>query len=328
MTQEDAVLDAWIDKQLEKGYISPSMFPYASSFFFIKKKDGKLHHVQDYRIINSYTVRNQYLLPLISNLIRNLGGARLYTKFDVQQGYNNICMKEENTHKAAFKMRRGLYQPNVMMFGLCNSPATFQSFMNDRYQCAISKHEALGTFICIYMDNIAIATKVLGTPEEVRAAHVTTISDVLVVAHDNNLYFKLEKCVFCASSIDYLGVILEGGVTRMDPIKVKGIRNWLTPQTIKDVRSFLGFCNFYHPFMKGFSAVACPLNELMRKGIEWKWGNPQQQAFKTLKCCVTTEPILTHPDPTKQYTLEVDALGFTLGAVLSQRGSDWQVPPY
>ena len=104
MTQEeDAALDIWIDEQLEKGYISPLMSPYASSFFSIKKKDGKLHPVQDYRTINSYTVRNQYLLPLISDLICNLGGARLYTKFDVQQGYNNICMKEADVHKAAFK---------------------------------------------------------------------------------------------------------------------------------------------------------------------------------------------------------------------------------
>ena len=153
----------------------------------------------------------------------------------MQQGYNNIHMKEADAHKAAFKTRCGLYQPNVMMFGLCNSPATFQAFMNDRYRCTIAKHEALGTFIHIYMDDIAIATKVSGTPEEVHTAHVNAISDVLVVAQDNELYFKLEKCIFHAPSIDYLGVILEGGVTRMDPVKVTGIRDWPTPQTVKDI---------------------------------------------------------------------------------------------
>ena len=85
------------------------------------------------------------------------------------------------------------------------------------------------------MDDIAIATKVSGTPEEVHTAHVNAISDVLVVAQDNELYFKLEKCIFHAPSIDYLGVILEGGVTRMDPVKVTGIRDWPTPQTVKDI---------------------------------------------------------------------------------------------
>ena len=170
-----------------------------------------------------------------------------------------------------------------MMFSLCNSLATFQAFMNDRYRHTIAKHKALRTFIHIYMDNIAIATKVLGTPETARATHVAAVSDVLTVARDNNLYFKLEKCVFHAPSINYLGVILEGGVTCMDPVKVAGIHDWPTPQTVKDIQSFLGFCNFYCPFIKGFAMVAHPLNELTCKDMEWKWENPQRHAFKTLK---------------------------------------------
>ena len=263
--EEDEALDKWINEQLEKGYIEPSISPYASSFFFIKKKDGKLRPVQDYRTINSHTICNQYPLLLISDLIRDLGGARLYTKFDVRQGYNNIRIKEVDAHKATFKTRHGLHQPRVMMFGLCNSPATFQAFMNDRYRWTIAKHEALGTFIRIYMDDIAIATKVAGPPDEVRAAHVAAVSDILQVASDNDLYFKPEKCIFHASSIDYLGVILEEGVTRMDPVKVKGVCDWPTPTSVKDIRSFLIFCNFYRPFIKGFSAIARPLNELTRK---------------------------------------------------------------
>ena len=199
--------------------------------------------------------------------------------------------------------------------------------MNNRYHQTIAKHEVLGTFICIYMDDITIATKVMNTPEKVCTAHVAAVSDILAVACDNDLYFKLEKCIFHAPSIDYLGVILEGGVTCMNPMKVTGIRDWPTPQTVKDIWSFLGFCNFYRPFIKGFATVARPLNELTRKDVEWKWETPQCQAFETLKQCVTTEPILTHPDPTKQYTLEVDASGFALGAVLSQRGSDGKFHP-
>ena len=107
--------------------------------------------------------------------------------------------------------------------------------MNDRYHQTIAKHKALNTFIRIYMDNIAIATKVTGSPDEVRAAHVAAVSNVLQVASANDLYFKPEKCVFHASSIDYLGVILEGGVTHMDPVKVKGIRDWPTLNSVKDI---------------------------------------------------------------------------------------------
>ena len=214
-----------------------------------------------------------------------------------------------------------------MMFGLCNSPATFQAFMNDRYRRTIAKHEPLGTFIRIYMDDIAIATKLSGSPDKVRAAHIAAVSDVLQVASDNNLYFKPEKCVFHAPSIDYLGVILVEGVTHMDPIKIKGIREWPTPRSVKDICSFLGFCNFYRPFIKRFSAIARPLNELTRKDAEWKWENPQQQAFENLKQRVTSEPTLIHPNPAKQYVLEVDASGFTLGVVLSQRGDNGKLHP-
>ena len=177
------------------------------------------------------------------------------------------------------------------------------------------------------MDDIAIATKLTSSPEEVKAAHVAAVSDVLQVASDNDLYFKLEKCVFHASSIDYLGVILEEGVTRMDPVKIQGIRDWPTPNSVKDIRSFLGFCNFYRPFIKGFSAIARPLNELTRKDVPWNWESPQQQAFTDLKRRVTEEPVLAHPDPTKQYVLEVDASGYALGAVLSQRGNNGKLHP-
>ena len=144
---EDDALDEFIDKQLAKGYIRPSISPYALSFFFIKKKDRKLRPVQDYQNINKWTVRNQYLLPLITTLNGELGGAMIYTKLNVQWGYNNIRIKAGDEHKAAFKTRRGLYEPTVMFFGLTNSPATFQVMMNALYRDTIRKHEARGITI-------------------------------------------------------------------------------------------------------------------------------------------------------------------------------------
>ena len=192
MTQvEDKALDNWLDEQLAKGYIRPSISPYASSFFFIKKKDGKLRPVQDYRNLNKWMVRNQYPLPLITSLIQDLGGAHIFSKLDVRWGYNNVRIKEGDEYKAAFKTRRGLYEPMVMFFGLTNSPATFQAMMNSLYHDTITKHEAFGTFIRIYMDDIAIATR---TPS--LEAHIAVVTDVLTVACDNSLYFKLSKCVF------------------------------------------------------------------------------------------------------------------------------------
>src|SRR5712664_424430 len=119
-----------------------------------------------------------------------------------------------------------------MYFGLTNSPATFQTMMNHLCRDIIIKHEARGTTIRVYMDDIGIATR---TNVE---GHIEAVRDVLQVALDNDLYFKPEKCSFHAPSMDYLGVILEKGVTRMDPIKIAGVNNWPIPKTVKDIQSF------------------------------------------------------------------------------------------
>ncbi len=144
---EDEAVQKFLADELEKGYIRESKSPYASSFFFVRKKDGKLRPVQDYRKINAVTIRNQYPLPLIADLIRDLSNAHIYTKLDVRWGYNNVRIREGDEHKAAFKTRYGLFEPTVMYFGLTNSPATFQTMMNFIYRDVILKHEPLGTTI-------------------------------------------------------------------------------------------------------------------------------------------------------------------------------------
>jgi hypothetical protein len=274
---EDTALEKFLDEMVGKGYIRPSKSPYASPFFFVKKKDGKLRPVQDYRRLNSHTVRNQYPLPLIAQLISDLSSTHIFSKVDVRQGYNNVQIKKGDEWKAAFKTKFGHWEPLVMFFGLTNSPSTFQEMMNVIYKEVIEKHAARGTIIPIYMDDIAIATT--GTLQD----HIDTVHDVLRVAEQHDLYFKLSKCTFHASSIDYLGVIIEKGMTRMDPVKIVGIKNWPTPTKVKDVHSFLGFCNFYRPFIQGFAHLARPLNELTRKDAEWSWGTRHQKAFEELK---------------------------------------------
>ena len=193
--------------------------------------------------------------------------------------------------------------------------------MNHIFAPIIAKHELLGTTIRVYMDDIAIATRTMVH------GHTTAVNDVLQLAADHDLYFKPEKCIFHAPRIDYLGVILEKGVTHMDPVKIAGIKDWPTPVKVKDVRSFLGFCNFYRAFIRGFANVAKPLNALTKKDHEWDWTPDCQRAFNTLKTRVTTEPILAHPELTKQFKLEVDASGFAVGAVLLQKKDDGKWHP-
>jgi hypothetical protein len=167
------------------------------------------------------------------------------------------------------------------------------------------------------MDDIGIATKVPSLQ-----AHIDAVSNILQVAQEHSLYFKPEKCTFHVPSMEYLGLILEWTQTQMDPVKVAGVREWLTPTTVKGVHSFLGFCNYYRVFVQDFSELALPLNALTKKGQEFTWGAREQQVFDSLKQRITSSPTLAHPQMDEQFELEVDTLGSAMGAVLLQRQPD------
>jgi hypothetical protein len=151
MPEEQVELDKFLKENLDKGYIKPSQSPMASLFFFVKKKDGKLRPCQDYRYLNDWTVKNAYPLPLISKIMDKIKGTKFFTKFDVRWGYNNVRIKAEDQWKAAFKTNQGLFEPTVMFFGMCNSPATFQAMMDSIFSDMIE-----GQKVIVYMDNILI----------------------------------------------------------------------------------------------------------------------------------------------------------------------------
>jgi hypothetical protein len=179
--EEDKQLDKFIDENLKLGWIVRSDSPYASGFF-IKKKDGKLWPVQDYRQLNKWTVLSQYPLPLIKDIVHKFAGKKYFTKVNVRWGYNNRPIVEEDQWKAAFKTKRGLYQPKVMFFGLCNSLATFQSFMDDIFKEEIDSGE-----FGIYMDDILVATD--GTMEH----HIECVHHLLDKLKKVDLFLKPES---------------------------------------------------------------------------------------------------------------------------------------
>jgi hypothetical protein len=159
--RERTNLCGWLDDMLDRRYIehtNPDKAYIASPFFYLKKKDGLDRPVQDYRKANALTQRDFYPVPLIPPTITRVRNASIFTKFDVRQGYNNICIRQEDCHKAVFKTEFGIFVPNVMFFGLTNSPATFQHMMDSIFQRTINKHHLLGTEILVYMDDILIAS--------------------------------------------------------------------------------------------------------------------------------------------------------------------------
>ena len=303
---ESTALKEYITEHLRKGYICPSTSSMASPFFFVDKKDGKLRPVQDYRKLNDITVKNAAPLPLIPDLIDKLQGARYFTKLDVRWGYNNIRIKEGDEHKAAFKTALGLYEPLVMTFGLCNVPATFQTFMNNIFEDLLDTGQ-----VVIYLDDILIFTHTIDQLDRL-------MRKVLERLEHHDLFLKPEKCFFNQKSIEYLGVIISEGQVKMDQAKVHGILNWPTPKTLKNVQAFLGFCNFYRRFIQDFSAIMCPLLELTKKDTPFSWGDAQEHAFRALITAFTTAPVLALPDHAKPFQLITDASAFATGTILEQ----------
>jgi len=220
---EQKELDSFLEENLCTGRICPSKSPIAAPVFFIKKKDGSLQLVQDYRALNSMMVKNKYPLLLISELISQLRRARYFTKLDVHWGFNNVRIKPRDEWKAAFQTNRGLFEPLVMFFDMTNSPATFQTMMNDIFQDLIGEG-----IMVVYLDDILIFTR---TEEE----YAKAIRWVLQVLQEHKLFLCLEKCEFCKKRIEYLGLVISENKVSMDPVKVTGVREWPTLENKTDV---------------------------------------------------------------------------------------------
>jgi hypothetical protein len=209
-----------------------------------------------------------------------LKGAKYFSKFDVQWGYNNVQIRSGDKWKAAFKTNQGLYEPTVMFFGMCNSPVTFQFMMDE-----IFKKEIEDNLIIVYMDDILVFSKMIDGLKKIEQI-------ILEKARENDLYFKAKKYEFRKLKIEYLGLVVEEGKLAMDPAKLKGILEWPTPKTVKEVQSFQGFGNFYCCFIKGFSDLAHPLNDLLKKDKKFVWSEECQEAFDLLKKWFTEEWII------------------------------------
>ena len=293
----------------------PLTLPKRPHSSLLKKKDGGLRPCQDYRYLNEHTTHDAYPLPLISDLIDKLKDAKLFTKFDVRWGYNNVCIKDGHQWKAAFITHKGLFEPTVMFFGLTNSPAMFQRFMNDSFQDMIAEG-----WLVIYMDDLLIFS-----PNE--ETHRERTKQVLQRMMELDLHLKLEKCRFATTEVEYLGMIVKSGQLAMDPVKLDSITSWPTPEKVKDIRSFLGFANFYRHFIPDYSNVAQPLIDLTKKNLPWNWSPACQASFDTLKSLFLSKPVLHLPDLAAPFAVATDASKYASGAILLQTDSNGEWHP-
>ena len=209
--------------------------------------------VQDYQYLNKHMVKNNYPLLLITQLIDKLQGAKLFIKMNLRWGYNNICIKENDEWKVAFTCFCELFEPLVMYFGLCNSPAMFQAMMNEIFT-------DMDDVVVVYIDDLMIFTKT-----ENQAEHDKIVLEVLRRLEENDLFVKPKKCMFHTTEVDFLSMIVRHDGIKMDQEKVKAILEWPEPKMVKGVRSFLRLANFYRRFIKDYAKVTRPLHDLMKK---------------------------------------------------------------
>lgn len=311
---ELAELRRYLSEALAKGWIQESTSPAGSPILFVPKKDGALRLCVDYRGLNKVTIKNRYPLPLISEILDRVAGAKYFSKIDLKDAYHRIRIKPSDRWKTAFRTRYGHYEYVVMPFGLTNAPATFQAYINRALA-------GLVDIICIvYLDDILIFSK---TEEE----HEQAVRQVLERLRNHRLYANPRKCQFYVKEIEFLGFILSPAGVKMDPSRVSAIADWPTPTNHHEVQVFIGFTNFYRRFIESYSRTVTPLTRLLRGGKqgkhfgEFKWDASAEQAFTTLRSAFTQAPLLQHYDPSLPIRVETDASGFALAAILSQQDS-------
>ncbi|GBG90849.1 hypothetical protein CBR_g51355 [Chara braunii] len=288
---------------VEKGWIRPSVSPYGSPVLFVPKKEGTLTMCIDYRGLNAITVKNRERLPRIDDLLDRVQGCRYFSKIDLKSGYHQIAIRPEDQHKTAFQTRYGLYEFVVMPFGLCNAPGSFQHAMNRIF------HDYVDKFVIVYLDDILIFSK---TVEE----HVAHLDKVLSLLRQHKFKINGEKCEFGRTRVLYLGYEISAEGLKPDDAKVASIRDWPRPQSVTEMRSFLGMTGYNRTFVKNYSIVAAPLSDLTRLDTPREWTNECEAAFRHLKHALTHYEVLKLPDPDKSFIVTTDASQYGISAVL------------
>ena len=205
---------------LDTSVIKHSKSPYANPVVLVKKKDGTWHLCVDYRALNQATIKDKFPIPVIEELLEELGGSTIFSKIDLRSGYWQIQMHTPNIHKTAFNTHEGHFEFLEMPFGLTNAPSTFQSLMNSICR------PYLRNFILVFFDNILVYSRNMED-------HLRHLTIALHVLHDNRLYAKQSKCFFGHTSIEYLGHVISSSGVLTDPEKITAATNWPQPTTLK-----------------------------------------------------------------------------------------------
>lgn len=294
-----------VEEMLAQGIIEPSKSPYCSPVLLVKKKNGTNRFCVDFRRLNSQTRDEAAPLPLITDAIQNFGSAKIFSTLDLCSGYWQIPVHPHDKHYTAFATHDGAtYQFKVMPFGLKTAPATFQKMM-------VEVLRGLEGFTTVYLDDIVVFSE---SPEE----HVSHLRRVLERLQEHGLGCSAEKCQFARNEVSYLGhkITIRGNLP--ESRHLDAIVAFPTPTTKKELRRFLGVCGWLRDHIPRFSEKTAPLTSLLQKNMPFVWDAEKEEAFRQLKTELTAPITLSRPDFKRKFTLQTDASGTGIAAVLYQ----------
>lgn len=316
-----------LQQLLDAEVIRESESPFSSPIVVVRKRNGDVRLCIDYRKLNTQTVNDSYALPNLEESFSALTGSRWFSVLDLKSSFYQIEMEEADKHKTAFVCPLGFFEFNRMPQGITNAPSTFQRLM-ERCMGELNLKQAL-----VFLDDLIVFSSTLEEHEE-------RLMRVLNRLKEFGLKLSPSKCKFFQTSVKYLGHIVSEKGIETDPDKVAALKTWPKPNNLKELRTFPGFCGYYRRFVKDYSKIVKPLNELtagyppLRKRTKTtvnpeKYYNPKdlfgdrwtpacQAAFNTIIEKLTTAPILGFADPKLSYILHTDASASGLGAALYQ----------
>mgnify|MGYP005981860971 CR=1 FL=1 len=305
-------LNRELDKMLELGVVRPSSSPWSSPVLLVNKTNGEKRFCFDGRKLNSVTKPDAYPLPKVDYILNMLTGARYLSKIDLKSAFWQIPLEDTSCEKTAFVVpSRGLYEFVVLPFGLSNAPQTLQRLMDQVLG------PSLEPYVFVFLDDIVISTP---TFEQ----HLQVLREVYQRLKEANLTINAEKCEYCLPSLKYLGFVVDKSGLHTDPEKVAAMAEFPKPQTVTEMKRFLGLCGWYRRFIPKFSDFTSPLTALLlgkRKRNRLVWTQEADNCFHQLKNALINAPLLVSPDFSKPFTIQSDASDVGVAAVLTQPDS-------
>ena len=309
-----AKVEQELDRLQQEGVIKPVQFSdWAAPIVPVTKSDGTIRICGDYSVtVNAVSKLDSYPLPKVDDLFTAMSGGKLFTKLDLSHAYLQLLLDEDTKRYTTINTTKGLFQYQRLPFGISSAPAIFQRAMDSLLQ------DLPG--VVVYIDDVLVT----GSDKQ---NHLQNLDRVMERLESAGVTLKESKCVFLASSVEYLGHVIDKNGLHPSSEKIRAIREAPKPKNVTELKSFLGLINYYCKFLSNLSTVLFPLYRLLHKDVKWSWTSDHAATFNNAKQMLQSSTLLVHYDSKLELILSCDASPYGVGAVLAHKFADGSERP-